>query len=812
MICDQPIAGLTGIAIIMNHNTKQLLTLPQNDFFNTYEIVRSEVESALQAHKTLYGAYERREKYFDGEVSKSFEERKKLGLGWMDCWNYGKPIQMIKAVVLANVNTFRESLFLSHPRFFSYKSSMGVDLSPLNDKQVNARIAEHISFALGQALEIDARTGDFLNSIEYPSLTFGWCAVQARENDWLPEVYHPRHVAYPAGTKVGDVRRWTTSATINADDLYNIWAAKRNESQEILDDPDSDENFHIASNYVLEGVEEALWLAFREKYDSSNKPQSTYKSFNDICVSFEGKQQYFIQNTNDIKIAKLFNQELDKSLSETWIVYDESYGVSNPVSKLLFKKNHGRVQMDDVHILVKDSGFTDNGVIVKLGGISKQAVEEGLRYDAQRNQVVNKAKVVGMPYIQTNSAKDDITQKLKITGGFGVITDGASFVEHQPNFDLSSHISLLNFQEKEYNDITAEYQNDPTQRLSSRPTKGEVGLASSTNQTMRQSKFSVKLPDYGKVVMMMLRGLKNAKLEKGDAGYKAQKYFWDELINKLSGFGFDTRAKCEKLIDAIMHIPVSYYGMSLDTLRTMLTIATTPQSRLRITRMMLMRMGVPRQEIDYHAPYESDGYISFEDDALIAIENNMFSTTSDVVYSDSHDPLTHAKGHLNKAVEIFEAVGQEQLDPIAGFKWASNLLSHNEQHIAYIKEHPFHSGSYDEFAEAQAVQTRNALDLKVIAERIMEQNKQQQQESQQQGGDIPAIEKAKIAILQQKAQDAAQRKEFLTMANMRTKEAQRQFNNEQTVAQNQFKMKLNEEQHAQKNRIMLLQAAAKQLQ
>jgi hypothetical protein len=165
---------------------------------------------------------------------------------------------------------------------------------------------------------------------------------------------------------------------------------------------------------------------------------------------------------------------------------------------------------------------------------------------------------------------------------------------------------------------------------------------------------------------------------------------------------------------------------------------------------------------------------------------------------------------LDKAIEIFEAVGSGQLDPIAGFKWASNILAHNEKHIAYIEKHPFHSGSYDEFAEAQSVQTRNALDLKVIAEKIMKQ-RQKEQEEQQQSGGVPATEQAKIAILQQKAQDAAQRKEFLTMANMRTKEAQRQFNNTQTVAQNEFKMKLAQEAAAQKNRIMLLQAAAKQL-
>lgn len=794
----------------MNNTTQKLLSLPQRDFFNSHAIVLHEVESAIEAHSELYKMYKRRESYFDGEQSKTLEERKKSGLGWMDCWNFGKSQQEIKSIVLRNCRIFKESLFLSHPQFFAYEKRQGELLSILGDESLSKVVGEHIAYSLGKALSVDSRINDFLMQVEYPSLTFGWSVVQARKEDWLPEVFHPKEVAFPAGTKVNDVRRWFTFAKINAQDLYAIWAEKRNEVAIVDEDSESGQEYHIASSYVLEGIEEALWSAFKDKYDSSTNPKSQYKSFSDIVDRFSEKCQTIIQSTDDINICKMFNREMDKSLSETWIVYnkDSTNATVEGISSLLFKKNHGQIQQDKAQVIVKDSGFTDDGLISKLGGISKLAVENGLRYDMARNQLNNKLKLVGMPYLQTNSSRDDVTNKIKVTSGFGVLMDGASFVEHQPNFDLSSHINLLNYQEREYAATVDEYNTDPTRGLSSRPTKDEVGLAASTSQGMKDAKFTIKMPDYARVVMMMLNGLCEAKMEEGDAGYNAQKVFFAELINKLSGFGFDTKEKCVKLIRQIMTMPVDYYGMSLDTLKTLMTIAETPQSRIRIKRMMLLRMGVPTNEIELHAPYEQTGYRTFEDDALIAIENNMFATTSDVVYSDSHDPITHAAGHLNKVVEIMEGVNNGELDAIVAFKWISNILAHNEKHIAYLENHPFYSSKYDAFADAQKAQTKNALALKEVAAK---QAKDAQEARQQQSGELDPVQAAKINELQVKAQAKAEREQFLTINRMKTKEAQRAFDNSLKMSEQQQKMKINEEAAAQKNRILLLQAAAKLL-
>jgi len=788
-----------------------LLKLPERDYFNSYAIAKQAVDDSVEAHSSLVKMYDRHEKYFAGETSKTLEERKKSGLGWMDCWNYGKASQMIKSLVMRNVEAFRESLFLSSPKFYPYKSSMGKEMMILDDVNLTKVIGDCISSCLSTALEADSRTGEFIRSIEYPSLTFGWCAVQCRNNDWLPEVFHPRHITFPTGTRVSDIRRWFTYTTINAADLYNIWVTKRREETEKSEDGSTGDELHIASNYVLEGIEEALWVAFSDKYDAQGNPTSQYKSWSDIIQNFNDNSQYIIQNSHDIYICKIFNRELDKTISETWIAYNkEAQETKHQTAHLMFKKNHGSKGIDDVLVIVKDSGFTDDGKIVKLGGISKMAVQDGLRYDNMRNMVQNKAKVVGMPYLQTNNAKDDVTNKIKVTGGFGVLMDGASFVEHQPSFDISSHIQLLNHHEQEYRNLTDEYNDDPTRKLSSRPTKGEIGVASASTSSMQNAKFQVKLPDYAKIVLMLLNGLCEAEMEDGDAGYKSQKLFFDELINKLTIYGFSTKSQCIKLIKKIAVMPVDYYGMPLDTLRSLMAIAETPQSRIRVKRLMLVRMGIPRSEIDLHAPYEASGYRSFEDDALIAIENNMFTTTDDVVYSDSHDPIMHASGHLQKAVEIFESVQNDEVDVINAFKIVSNILVHNEKHINYIKGHPFYSIRYEEFANAQKVQTRNALDLKVIAEKEM-RNRAQRQQEQEQVQQPDQVEETKARVLQERAIQKAQRDEFLTMQRMRTKEAQREFGNQLKVKDQEFSMELREREAAQKNRIMLLQSASKLL-
>jgi hypothetical protein len=794
----------------MTSEAEQLLEVPQNDFFNSYAVVKKEVDDALIAHNALYQIYDKHEKYFDGEVTMSLEKRKKLGVGWMDCWNYGKALAKIRQIVLMNQRTMRESLFLSSPKFKAYEKSDPKELYFLEDERLKSIVGEHITSALNDALQVDTRTNQMLIDMEYPAITFGYSVALTRDDDWMPEILHPRHIAFSRGTTVTEIRKWITFSDIAADDLYNIWATKRKELAQIDEDGDSGEKYHIASNYVLEGLEEALWLNYQQKYDA-NKNASGYKEWGDLVSDFGNKARYIIQNTSVISVAKLFNREIDGSLSEVWIAYNFDSSEVESASKLLFKKSHDKVHQDDAIVIVKDSGFTNNGKIHKLRGISKMAVEDGLRYDQTRNMVSNKAKMIGMPYIQTSGVSRNVANTIEVTQGFGILKDGTTFVDKQPSFDLSSHIELLRFAEGEYQGLTQDYDSDISSKLSSRPTKGEVAAVSGQSMSMEQAKATIKLSDYSKVVMMMLKGLCNAKMDEGSAGYKAQKVFFSNLTNKLSSFGVKTKDDVVKIINAIQYFPIDYYGMSLDTLRTMLTIAQSPESRIRIQRMMLIRMGVPYNEIELHFPYENTEYQSLEDTALVAIENNMFLTTDDVVYSDSHDPISHLDGHYKKADEVFEGVGSGALDVTQGFKWVSNILQHCELHLNRLRNHPFYNNRFESYSDVQRNLTRGAIRLMEMAEKEQKERARMEQEAQQAQGGIDPVQAAKIRELEFKAQSKAERDKFLTAVRMETKQAQQNFNNDLKVDQQQFNQRLKEEQAAQDRRINLLKAAQQQL-
>lgn len=792
----------------------QLLEIPKNDYFNSFSIVKKEVDDALLSHSSLYTVYAKHEKYFRGDVAMSIEARKKLGIGWQECWNYGKASNKIRQIVIGNQRVVLDSLFLSSPVFRSYKKGDEVKdhLYYLNDKKLGSEVADHISFALASAFEADGRTNQFVMDAEYPALCFGYTAILNRGNDWLPEVVHPKNIAFPKGTSQDDIRRWVVFSEIRAEILYDIWTAKRTEESEKIDDEDSGDELHIAGNYILEGIEEALFLALQDKFVNGKAAQgNAFKSWREVIDSEGATAQYIIQNSLDIKIAKLFNRELDGSLSETWVAYDRDKATSQSSSKLLFKKNHGEVTQDEALVLLKDSGFTDDGQIAKLRGISKMAVEDGLRYDNTRNSLANKAKIIGMPYVQTQGVSQNIGNTIEVTQGFGVLKSGTTFTEKQPIFDLSSHISLLNFQEQEYRNFSKDYDPSIDGKLSNRPTKGEVAAISGEAASLEMAKASTKLSDYSKTIKMMLKGLCKAVTTEGTQGHDSQRIFFDKLINKLTPYGIDTKAKCIDVINTIEYMPMAYYGMSLDTLRTMLTMAETPASRNRIYRMMLLRMGVPRNEIEYHAPYEESGYRSIEDEALVAIENAMFQSTTNIVYSNSHDPISHLDGHYGQIMEIFQGVSDNSLDPTMAFKWAANIAEHNQLHLNNLKENPFYNNRYSQYNQAQKNIMENLVELRQLAERETQERLEMQQQAAQQQDGIDPVQMAKIRELEFKAAAKAKRDEFLTAVRMRGRAEQQVFNNDLKRQNQQHSQKLKEEQAEHMRKLVLLDAAAKMI-
>lgn len=790
---------------------KQLLAIPRNDYFDSFSVAKQEVDDALEAHFSLYRIYDKHEKYFNGEASMSLEARKKLGLGWLECWNYGKAMNKIRQIVIANQRTMRDSLFLSTPSFRALRSSdtKKQHLFFLSDKKLMQDVGDHISNALAAAFEADSRTNQFVMDIEYPALAFGYSAILKRDNDWLPEVLHPRHIAFPKNTRPDEIRRWVTFSEIRAEDLYQIWVTKREEVASLEKDAQTGDEYHIASSYVLEGLEEVLWNAFQDKYVAGKSaPNQQYKTWQDVVLDFPTKCQYIIQNTLDVQIAKLFNRELDGSLSEVWIPYDRDEGNVEVGSKLLFKKNHGKINQDDAIILVKDSGFADNGTIAKLRGISKMAVEDGLRYDQARNMVMNKAKMIGMPYIQTSGVNSNVANSIEVTQGFGVLKQGTTFVDNQPTFDLSSHINLLNFQESEYRNFSKDFDPSVEGKLSNRPTRGEVALISGEAANMEQAKASVKLSDYSKVIKMILNGLCSADIDKGSIGYDSQRIFFEKLANKLAPYGIETKAQAIEVIKAIDYMPMDYYGMSLDTLRTMMTMADNPASRVRIYRMMLLRMGVPRNEIEFHAPYDDIAYRSLEDEALVAIENNMFLTTTNVVYSDTHDPLSHLDGHQAQVAQAFEGVGQGALDAMQAYKWTANILEHCTLHLNALEKNPFYGNRYQQYKQAHDNLMQNLIQLKGIAE---QEAQDQMEAQQQQQGDIDPVQAAKIRELEMKAEAKARRDQFLTATRMETRKEQQAFNNAMRMQDQQFSQKLKEQEAAHAAKLKMLESAAKQL-
>ena len=99
---------------------------------------------------------------------------------------------------------------------------------------------------------------------------------------------------------------------------------------------------------------------------------------------------------------------------------------------------------------IADSGFSsEDGFIQDLRGICKFSVEDSIRYNRNRNSLGNKLQFIGSPMFENNNSSTSEQFKVTVSQGFVLLPTTHSMVEKQHNFDVSSHIAVLRFEEQE---------------------------------------------------------------------------------------------------------------------------------------------------------------------------------------------------------------------------------------------------------------------------------------------------------------------------------------------------------------------------
>lgn len=781
--------------VIPDEEREKLLDLPKNNFIKDYAVAVHIVDSAMASHKNYWEVIRACQDHINGKKPIPIAELEKKGLGWVYNFNYGKARAKIEKGTAESTAKISSALAMGYATLRDSTEDDRNDkiLSFLLEEEKRGIVASAIGYSLCSTLAKETRLSGWLNEIEYPSYAFGYCALVRDKFDWIPTPVHPLDIAFKPDTKPDNIRTWITFDIMESSDLYDKWIAARNES--VNNDPESNSKPKriSSSGWNLEGLESVLLRAFKGKLEGGRTPE-TWK---EVVPLYNETPSMCILNTESVIVAKIFHKELDGSLSETYIPYQNAWQItknkkpeapqdnSNVVSHLLFSKNHGKyIQSKWIHI-IRDSGFAvESGTIQSLKGIASYACEDGVRYNRQRNGLNNKAHFAGSPYFEQPNGQSVEKFKLTVSQGFIILPSSHRMVERQPTFDLSSHINILRFEEGEFTRDTQQYDATIQGRLTSRPNRGEVQRVTEEVEFTDNAKNNIKFRDYAAVFLSVLKNIHSVDCKDGDPGYEGRERFYNTLIRQLSWL-IKTKEDADKILACIDSFVLEPVTSNVETITIAIQMAETPFARNRLKRMLLLAKGLPIEEVSLSIPMITDKFSNIGDARVAAIENDMFFTTNEVVISMGDDHIVHIESHTAKNDRIIKGVQSEAISPIDAFKYLENNLLHCIKHNELLGQNPVHNRKSQEFVPILESQMKAKNQIRSMAEQMLQQQQEQQQQIQ-----IDPETQAKIASDAAKAQSDIARKDWL--GEQRTEQSEKKM--EQNFQLREREMQLEHEQ------------------
>ncbi len=771
------------------------LSMPDKNFVSSYQVAEQIVSNAVESHRTYHDIIRACQKHIGGEKPIPPDELKKKGMAWVWNFNYNKASAKIEKGTAESISKVSSAISLGYVTFINFdekKHRKDDVLSFLEDSQKRGIVASVLGYALYCTLSKETRLSGWLNEIEYPTYAFGFCALIYDKFDWMPEPTHPLNVAFKPKTKPDDIREWVTFKNVDATELFDRWITARNEKVQADKDPTA--RRITSSGWNLEGLENVLLKAFSGKTKDGKVPES----WEQVVPLYVNDPSLVIGQTSNVSIAKIYHRELNGTLSEVYIPYNNTWQASDTrqvtvtvdVNQIIFSKNHGKYVQKNHITIIRDSGFTsESGYIQDYRGIAKYAVEDGIRYNRVRNGIGNKMQFVGAPMFEPSNTGGSDKFKVTVSQGFVLLPPSHNIIEKQPAFDINSHINVLRFEEGEFTRDTQQFDASIQGRLTSRPNKGEVERVTAEVEFTDSAKNNIKFRDYAETFNTVLTRIPSVKCKETDPGYSGKKRFY-EIVKKELGWLIETDAEVDKILKCIDSYTMDPVVGSIETITIAMQMAETPFARNRLKRMFLVAKGMPIEEVNIAVPLITDKFTNLSDSRIAAFENDMFFTTNEVVISGTDDHIVHIDSHFAKAVRIIQGVQQQALSPVDAFKYLENNLAHGRLHIDMLGQNPIYNTKAQEY-EGQFKQLIQAKDqIKKQAEAMM-----QQQQAEAQKMQLDPKTEAEIAEKNAKAQSDMQRKDWL--AQQRTEQANQKI--EQSHEQQMRRIELDAEAKRQAN-------------
>lgn len=770
-----------------------MISIPKNDYLADYNITRKVVDNAVNTFAPYWELIRRCQNHIRGEKPVAYQKLKAKGMNWASNENFGKAKSKIEKNVASNVSRVSQALALG---YVTFKDG---DLEFLQDEGQRGIVASTVGYAFVDMLLKEHRLSSLLNEIEYPSYAFGYTAmVSEGEDDWMYDPVHPLDIAFRPKSKPDKIPQWIIFKTIPAIELYQKYVDAYNESQE-------GEERIATSGWSVTGLEAVLFRAFNGRINVNGYPQAP-ETWAQVFQSFNECPQDVIENTDDITIAKVYNVELDGSLSVVYIPYSSTrnpshdarliYSLSTStdasnVTDRLFYKNFKTFTQSEKLILIRDSGFSETSYIEDYRGIAVLAVRDSIRYNKTRNDMNDKLRLIGMPMFEKPTATSMENFKITVAPGFSMVPAGF-LMEKQPTFDIGSHITAVRFEENEYVRETEHYDASLSGRLSSRPNKDEVQAQAREVNQLNTSKDYVKYGDYSELFFQVLKRLGRITPVKGDVGYEGFRRFYD-TIKKLLPNIVEDDSDVRDILDHIDSYKLEPILSDLTAITAAIQMAETPFARNRFKRMFLLANGMPIEEININTPLITDKMVNFNDERVASFENEDFWTSREVVIQGTDDHIIHLNSHIGRCERMVQGYMQGQLSPVDAFKYLDNAIIHTIQHVELLGRDPILNSRAQEYSDRlnEIIQAKNQMQL--AAQRMMEAQAREAEKTQLDPETQATIERKNAESLAKQ-----QRTDFLT--EVRTQQSFQRIDNEREIglarveAQKEVELSKNENQ------------------
>lgn len=730
------------------------------NYLSSYETAKHLVDSAVESHVSYWDNIRNYQDHIKGKKPRDPAVLRSKGMSWAANFNYGKARAKHERGTAENVAKMKDSIFLSVPELNRVdKKKAHEDIKYLSNPMDREITSMAVSRVLYDTFERDPRFSSWLNQIEYPSYSFGYSAVVHDPRDWMGTPVHTLEIAFEDRTTPAEVRVFVIFDVIKAIDFYDKWLETRNirDINEELEHETGEENKIRSNGWSIEALEEILFYAYG---DAAGRDEQDLERWEDVLPGFDADPSHYVDNTQNVNVAKIFYRNLDKTWDEVYIPYNNKFmetSAENSVDLILYKEEHGKKSQTDFINLIVDSGFTESKYIQDMRGLAKFSVEDSVRYNRKRNSIEDKLTFAGQPMFAKPNTQVGEGFKIGVSQGYTIVENGFTLLPTQPNFDLTSHIASINLDQREHIRDTTQYDAKVEGRTGNRATKSEVAAVSSEVAEAKVAKNSVKMGNYAQLMMSNLRWLASVvPPDKGDASYDSYEYFFSELSHQLQRYidqdlnATEQRMVCKRIIKEIKAVRIDTYMSDPEAISASIQMAETPFGRNRMKRILLMSQGVPRREINSIVPLSAptDG----SDARTAAFENDMFMTSAEDTFVGADDHIVHMDSHQLRTKKLKQKVSEGAMELKAAFSFLANSLPHQEKHLAALEADP--TLSPDKYEDEHK---ENIKFLERVKSELERQARQQQEQAQQAGGPEEQKHQAEIRRAQEKADHREQR-------------------------------------------------------